>query len=103
KKWAASWEDVKYCSASCRRDKPNHTDRALEDAILAELEARPGRAGVDPETVVSFVPADRRGNMRERARRAARRLVADGRVEMIQRGRPVDPSTAKGAVHVRRV
>jgi len=103
KKWAASWDDVKYCSTSCRRDKPNRTDRALEAAIMALIEANPGRSGVDPERALDDTPADGRGNMRERARRAARRLVADGEVEMIQRGRRVDPSTAKGTVHVRRV
>lgn len=37
----------------------------------------------------------------EDVRRAARRLVAEGRVEILQRGRPVDPSTAKGPIRIR--
>jgi hypothetical protein len=39
----------------------------------------------------------------EPARRAARRLVAAGEVEIVQGGRVVDPSTAKGPIRIRRV
>jgi len=38
----------------------------------------------------------------EPARRAVRRLVAAGEVEITQGGRVVDPSTAKGQIWVRR-
>ena len=38
----------------------------------------------------------------EPTRAAARRLVASGDVEIVQRGRVVDPSTAKGAIRIRR-
>jgi len=38
----------------------------------------------------------------EPARAAARRLVAAGDVEIVQGGRVVDPSTAKGAIRIRR-
>jgi hypothetical protein len=38
----------------------------------------------------------------EPARRAARRLVARGEVELTQRGRVVDPSTFRGPVRIRR-
>jgi hypothetical protein len=38
----------------------------------------------------------------EPARMAARRLVDRGEVEVLQRGRVVDPSTAKGPVRIRR-
>jgi hypothetical protein len=37
------------------------------------------------------------------ARRAARRLVAEGRVEITQSGRVVDPSTAAGPIRIRLV
>jgi hypothetical protein len=33
---------------------------------------------------------------------AARRLVDQGEVEIVQRGRVVDPSTAKGPLRIRR-
>jgi hypothetical protein len=37
----------------------------------------------------------------EDTRRAARRLVAAGKLEILQGGRVVDPSTAKGAIRLR--
>jgi hypothetical protein len=37
----------------------------------------------------------------EPARRAARRLVAQGSVEITQHGRVVDPSTARGPIRIR--
>jgi hypothetical protein len=36
----------------------------------------------------------------EPARRAARRLVASGRVLITQGGREVDPSTARGSIRI---
>jgi len=39
----------------------------------------------------------------EPARCAARRLVAAGRIEIVQGGRVVDPSTAKGPIRLRLV
>ena len=38
----------------------------------------------------------------EPARRAARRLVAAGTLEITQGGRAVDPSTARGPIRLRR-
>ena len=39
----------------------------------------------------------------EPARRAARRLVASGDVEITQGGTVIDPSTARGPIRIRRV
>jgi hypothetical protein len=103
KKWEADWANIRYCSKACRSSRPNAVDRALEDAILAALDATPAHkaAEVDPEAVVDRVEADARGDMRERARRAARRLVARGELDMFQGGRPADPSTTRGTFVVR--
>jgi hypothetical protein len=38
----------------------------------------------------------------EPARRAARRLVATGSVQITQQGRVMDPSTARGPIRIRR-
>lgn len=40
-------------------------------------------------------------NLREKARQAARRLVAKDQVTMVQNGKPVDPSFAKGPIEIR--
>jgi hypothetical protein len=81
-KWAANWDDVRYCSDACRRRGVTAADLALEADILKHL----------PMTVGESEPE----------RRAARRLVAKGELLIFQNGHVVDPSTAKGVFQVRR-
>lgn len=77
------------------------SDRRLEQAILALLDARARGASICPSEVArAHAPADWRPLM-EPVRCAARRLVAAGAVEITQRGRVVDPSTARGPIRIR--
>jgi hypothetical protein len=101
-KWARSWDDVRYCSDACRRRKVTTVDVRLEDLLRALVE-QAGRKGVDPDDAARCVDPQAWQTLHEPARRAARRLVADGVAEMVQGGRVVDPSTAKGDVRVRSV
>lgn len=94
KKWARDWDQVRYCSDACRRRGRSTADSELEDAIRATLTR--GRSVTDVDLAESV------GAEAEPVRRAARRLVAAGEVELVQRGRVVDPSTAKGAFTIRR-
>jgi hypothetical protein len=103
-KWADDWEQVRYCSAACRRRRVRPVDEALERAITTLL-ARRGRGGtICPSEAARLVhDAEDEGwrDLMEPARRAARRLVAAGEVEITQRSRVVDPSTAKGPIRIR--
>ncbi|WP_221633887.1 DUF2256 domain-containing protein [Nocardioides luti] len=103
KKWERDWEQVRYCSSSCRRRGVTSTDRALEDA-LRELLRTAGARPVDVSEaagVVSAATGTPRQELDEPARRAARRLAAHDEVTIVQRGRAVDPSTARGPISVR--
>jgi hypothetical protein len=99
-RWAKNWETVRYCSDGCRRGL-DATDRALEAAIVALLAERAASASICPSEAARAVAADWEPLM-ERARMAARRLVAAGVAVVTQRGVVVDPSTAKGPIRVRR-
>ena len=101
-KWADDWESVRYCSDSCRRSGLQESDRALERDILSLLEKRAATATICPSDVARAAAEDWRPLM-EPVRRAARRLVAAGEVEITQGGHVVDPSTAKGPIRIRRV
>ena len=101
-KWAKDWDAVRYCSDACRRAGLTDDDRALEHGILAMLETRASTATICPSDVARATAEDWRPLM-EPVRRAARRLVAAGEVEILQRGSVVDPSTAKGPIRIRRV
>ncbi|SEC98511.1 hypothetical protein SAMN04489844_3402 [Nocardioides exalbidus] len=103
KKWERDWEQVRYCSSACRRRGVTPVDRALEDALL-ELSRSAGARTVDVSEAARAVAASTgtpRRELEEPARRAARRLVERGEVTVVQRGRVVDPSTAKGPMSVR--
>ena len=102
RKWARDWEQVRYCSAGCRRHGVTDTDRRLERAILDLLGARAAAATICPSEAARAVGGDGWRDLMEPARQAARRLVAADAVEITQGGRVVDPSTARGPIRIRR-
>jgi len=113
RKWERDWAQVRYCSSACRRHGVNSTDRELEATILTLLQARRQGATICPSDAARAVSAESsppgRGSggtepwreLMEPARRAARRLVAAGAVQITQRGQVVDPSTARGPIRIR--
>lgn len=104
RKWEGDWDQVAYCSAGCRRRKVSEADRGLERRILEMLAARAATSTICPSDVARAVAPenDEWRALMEPVRRAARRLVASGEVEITQRGSVVDPSTAKGPIRIRR-
>jgi len=102
KAWAKNWDEVRYCSDACRKRKVRPVDRELEAAIVALLEQRAGGATICPSEAAKVVGGDDWRDLMEPARCAARRLVASGVVVITQKGKIVDPSTARGPIRVRR-
>jgi len=103
KSWEKNWDSVRYCSDACRKVKVNDTDRALESAIQTLLDQRARDATICPSEAARVVGGDEWRDLMEPSRRAARRLVAQGVVEITQKGKVVDPSTAKGPIRIRLV
>lgn len=99
-RWARDWEQVRACSRACQGG-PGPLDRALEDAIQALLEARAPGATICPSEAARAVRPEGWRPLLERARRAARRLAHQGRLEITQRGRAVDPCAFKGPIRLR--
>ncbi|MEY4226072.1 MAG: hypothetical protein RL190_829 [Actinomycetota bacterium] len=102
RRWADDWENVRWCSDACRRRGVRAVDRDLEQAIRDLLDQRERDATICPSEAARRVGGDDWRPLMEPARRAARRLVAAGEIEITQQGRVVDPSTAKGAIRLRR-
>lgn len=106
KAWARTWDEVRYCSESCRRRRVGVVDQRLEDAVLDLLRQRPAGATICPSEaarVVGGADEEQWRPLMEPSRRAARRLVDRGLVEITQGGRVVDPSSARGPIRVRLV
>ncbi len=104
KKWENCWEEVRYCSAGCRKKKVSKEGAELEKAILELLGTRSRDSTICPSEVArAFFKEEEWREKMEEVRRAARRLVDQGKVEILQKGQVVDPSTAKGAIRLRRI
>ncbi|HSO01509.1 MAG TPA: DUF3253 domain-containing protein [Gaiellaceae bacterium] len=104
-KWARDWDAVRWCSDACRARGVRPVDRALEESIRSLLAGRAAGATICPSEAARAVGGEDDEAWRELmepARRAARRLVAAGEVEITQGGTVVAPSTAKGAIRIRR-
>lgn len=102
KRWAKTWNEVRYCSDRCRSRKVKTVDHELEGAILELLDQRAGGATICPSEAAKMVGDAEWRSLMEPTRSAARRLVASGEIVMTQGGSIVDPSTAKGAIRIRR-
>jgi hypothetical protein len=110
KKWERDWEQVRFCSDACRRRGGSKTarqqDHALEEAVLALLDERVAGKTICPSEAARRVAGSEERTawepLMEPARAAARRLVEAGHVVITQGGHPVDPSTAKGPIRIRK-
>ena len=104
KKWAATWEQVRYCSDGCRRRGLRPIDRRLEAALLELLAQRPAQSCICPSDLARRLETEETGwrALLEPIRMAARRLCHAGKVEMLQSGRRVDPDRARGPIRIRR-
>jgi hypothetical protein len=94
--------DTKWCSDACRRHKVDDTDRRLERTIDDLLDARAATSSICPSDAARAIGGDDWRDLMEPARRAARRMMSRGEVEITQGGSVIDPSTAKGPIRIRR-
>ncbi len=97
KKWLKNWDQVKYCSEKCRRSKKATN---YEGDILQLLQARGAGKTICPSEVLSEGQKQDKAIM-ELVRQSARRLVAKQQIEIMQKGKIVDPSSAKGPIRLK--
>jgi len=97
KKWAKNWEQVKFCGERCRKNK---TTDQYESQIMELLQQRGADKTICPSEVLSEVEKQDQVAM-EKVRAAARRLVAQGEISIMQKGVRVDPSTARGPIRLK--
>ena len=79
------------------------TDRALESAIIELLSRRAAGKTICPSEAARMVDPIGWEELMDESRAAARRLAAQGAIVITQQGSVVDPSSAKGAIRLRRV
>lgn len=105
RKWQNNWHQIEYCSRACRKSGLTKIDIDLEKAILRLLRSRKTGASICPsEAVRELVHFDDQSqwqSLMEPARRAARRLVHLGKIQIMQGASVVNPSKFKGPIRLR--
>jgi hypothetical protein len=97
KKWARNWDQVKYCSERCRRNKVSDN---FEEQILDLLKARGRGKTICPSEILPFENKQNPEQM-ERVRQAARRFADQGKIEITQKNQVVDPREFRGPIRLR--
>jgi hypothetical protein len=84
---AGCWQRMRYCGPRCRGRTLDATDRALEHAILGLLACRAVGGTISPAEAARLVAdGGRWWRLVERAHWAARRLTAQGSLQIIEGG-----------------
>ena len=101
KKWARTWDEVRYCSRRCNERRLMPSDLRLEATIEHLLKSRAVGTTICPSEAARTVDPISWKRLMEAARMAARRLVVAGKIEIVQGSQVVDASTAKGPIRLR--
>ncbi len=99
KKWEKIWSSVKYCSDECRRNKNKYDYR---QEILDLLNLRGPDKTICPSEVLPLELKQDKTFM-EHVRRSARLLADEGKIEITQSGKVVNPQSFKGPIRLKLV
>ena len=100
RKWAACWEQLRYCSERCRRTKASSRDARIESVLLDRLADR--RGTICPSEVARALAPDGWRAWMPRVHDATRRLARDGVIEVRQKGRRIDAAKMRGPIRIAR-
>lgn len=76
-------------------------DASIESTILDLLAQRADTSSICPSDAARAIGGDGWRDLMDDTRRVARRLVAEGRVQITQGGEVVDPHSARGPIRIR--
>ncbi len=76
------------------------SETAIEAEILRQVEARGADKSICPTEVAQALSPDWRSKLTA-VRRAAIRLAVAGRIDILRKGKPVDPISVKGVIRLR--
>ena len=97
KKRAKNWNEIKYCSDECRKNK-NKFD--FKNQIIDLLNIRGQMKTICPSEVLHNNDKSNSVLM-EHVRRSARILASENKIEILQGGKNVEPTQFKGPIRLR--
>jgi hypothetical protein len=78
------------------------SEPAIRDAILAQTEARGAAKSICPSEVARALEPEDWQKLMPRIRREAAVLAREGRIDILRKGRPVDPEAEiRGVIRLR--
>ncbi|MEM6822051.1 MAG: DUF2256 and DUF3253 domain-containing protein [Verrucomicrobiota bacterium] len=100
KKWELCWDEVVYCSNRCRGNRERKRVEFAEGKILEILLKRDVEKTICPSEAARLCdPVDWRSWMTT-VHNASRRLQRQGRVCLLQKGKPISPDDLKGPYRI---
>ncbi|MCS6931999.1 MAG: DUF3253 domain-containing protein [Acetobacteraceae bacterium] len=75
---------------------------AIEAEILRQAEARGAAKSLCPSEVARALAPEAWRRLLGPVRQVALRLAAEGRIEILRKGRPVPPEAARGVIRLRK-
>jgi hypothetical protein len=100
KKWESCWEQVAYCSKSCRTMRLSEEERSLTPVLFELLEERAAPKTLCPSEVARRASADDWRRHMPVIRDIVGRLASFGAVTVTRRGEPIDPRFVSGLFRV---
>jgi hypothetical protein len=82
-------------------EPPRDGEQRIRAAVLELLRERKGRASIGPADVARRIDPDGWKRWMERVKETARRMAAEGTIEVTRHGKPVDAWPWRGVVRFR--
>lgn len=90
-------DQIRYCSAACRRSKPHAYDLGLEARVMQAIQQTSVQPMLFSELALRLQVHEQQ---RKRLEWAVRRLALRGKLTLIQAGRMIDPGHARHPYHI---
>ena len=98
KRFQKNWEEIKYCSAKCRKDRLELKQVELEDFILKRLKSV---SNICPsEIAIELYGKEKMRQMMEPVRCACRRLHLRKKIIITQSKKPIKDLNFRGPIRI---
>jgi len=101
KRFEKNWDEIKYCSAKCRKERLETKQKDLEEFILKKLTTV---TNICPSQIASELYGEEKmKQMMEPVRCACRRLQQAKRLKITQNKKPVTSLNFRGPVRIEKL
>ena len=101
KRFEKNWDEIKYCSAKCRKERLESKQLELEEFILKKLQSV---SNICPSQITTeFYGEEKMKQMMEPIRCACRRLHLANKLKITQKKKTVSSLNFRGPIRVEKI